>query len=285
MKIRTISGACFTVIVAAFFLLREYVDTRLFQIFIWFICTVGTFEVARALKQHLYKGFYVTSIIYGACFVPIYCIAEYLLFDGYGFLFAIGFALLFELCVLAAAAINGGGLKKFAVNSLVVAYPSLLFLCAALTNDLSGDVGFIGMLLIFVVAACADTMAYLVGMVYNKIRKGQAKKLCPKLSPKKTVAGAVGGLIGGSLGALLCYVVCKPDLGISFPIPFFIAFGIVGSIFTEVGDLFESGIKRAVGIKDMGRIMPGHGGVMDRFDGMSFLAVLTYFTLLAVTAL
>ena len=57
------------------------------------------------------------------------------------------------------------------------------------------------------------------------------------------------------------------------PLLIFAICGLIGSVLTEIGDLFESGIKRKVGIKDMGKIMPGHGGVMDRIDGMSFCAV------------
>ena len=98
----------------------------------------------------------------------------------------------------------------------------------------------------------------------------QAKKLCPNLSPKKTVAGAIGGLIGGALGSLILYFIFRPEYNFFSPILLFIIVGLVASFLTEAGDLFESLIKRKVGIKDMGKIMPGHGGVMDRIDGMVF---------------
>ena len=108
--------------------------------------------------------------------------------------------------------------------------------------------------------------------------------MCPRLSPKKTWAGAIGGVVGGILGAIVVYFVADTSAIAATakisPIIIFIICGALGSVLTEVGDLFESYIKRKVGIKDMGRIMPGHGGVMDRIDGMSFAAVFIYLTFL-----
>ena len=112
-------------------------------------------------------------------------------------------------------------------------------------------------------------MAYLVGMTYGKIKKGNVKKLCPRLSPNKTVAGAIGGLIGGTAGSLIVYAIFKPDLGLNLPVLFFALTGLILALFTEIGDLLESFVKRRAGIKDMGKIMPGHGGIMDRIDGIS----------------
>ena len=136
------------------------------------------------------------------------------------------------------------------------------------------------MLLIFVISPCADTFAYLVGMIYNKIRKGKAKKMCPRLSPKKTWAGAIGGVVGGIVGAVVVYFIVDKsaiaETAKMSPVIAFILAGIFGSVLTEIGDLFESYIKRKVGIKDMGKILPGHGGVMDRIDGMNFAAVFIF---------
>lgn len=148
-------------------------------------------------------------------------------------------------------------------------------------------------MLVFVISPCADSLAYLVGMIYNKIKKGQAKKLCPKLSPNKTWAGAIGGVMGGVLGAMLVCLIFNdkiveiqnsiPDSArFSYPYLHFAIIGFIGAILTEVGDLFESFIKRRVGIKDMGKIMPGHGGIMDRIDGMSFASVAIFLWFLLI---
>ena len=134
--------------------------------------------------------------------------------------------------------------------------------------------GYIIIILTFVISPICDTFAYLVGMTYQKIKKGQAKKLCPNLSPKKTVAGAIGGLIGGIIGSIIILLIFATFSWKNFFIYF--AIGLLGSLATEVGDLFESLIKRKVGIKDMGKIMPGHGGVMDRFDGITFCGAVVF---------
>lgn len=132
------------------------------------------------------------------------------------------------------------------------------------------------MLLLYVIAPVADTMAYFVGSLIG------GKKLCPKLSPKKTWSGAIGGVIGGICGAIAVYAIFKPEIAIGLPYIVFGIIGLVSSILTILGDLLESFIKRKVNVKDMGKIMPGHGGVMDRIDGMSALApfILLVFSLI-----
>ena len=182
--------------------------------------------------------------------------------------------------------INGANFKNtvraFAVNILPFVYPALLLLTMLCANELNS--GFICLVLIFVISPCADTFAYLVGMTYNKIRKGNAKRMCPNLSPKKTWAGAIGGVIGGVIGAIVVYFAVDKtaitETAKISPIIAFVLIGFFASILTEIGDLFESFIKRKVGIKDMGRILPGHGGIMDRIDGMSFAAVFVFLTFL-----
>ena len=111
----------------------------------------------------------------------------------------------------------------------------------------------------------SDVFAYLVGS------KGGGKKLCPKLSPKKTWSGAIGGTIGGVVSSIVLYFIFKPTVNFFSPILLFILIGLIASILNIFGDLFESFIKRKVGIKDMGKIMPGHGGVLDRIDGTMFV--------------
>lgn len=119
--------------------------------------------------------------------------------------------------------------------------------------------------LIFIIAWSTDTFAYFGGYFFGK------KKLCPKISPKKTVEGAVIGILG-------CMLTC----GI-FAHVFFIEYkgaiillGMFGSIFSQIGDLTASQIKRHVGIKDFGNLIPGHGGVLDRFDSILFTAPIVY---------
>ncbi|BAK99139.1 phosphatidate cytidylyltransferase [Oscillibacter valericigenes Sjm18-20] len=126
-----------------------------------------------------------------------------------------------------------------------------------------------GQLLVFVplgVSFGSDTFALLAGLLFGK------HKLTP-VSPKKTVEGVVGGLLGGVLG--LCLV---KGLGLwLLGLPFLtwgqvVLVGLTGSVVSQIGDLSFSVIKREFGVKDYGKILPGHGGVLDRFDSVTFVA-------------
>lgn len=278
---RTISGACYVAIIIGFFMLRAYVDYRLFNLLTYFFIGLGTFELARAIKPFMLKNFCVVAVCFGILFSPVYFISEYLLFKGYGWAVALCFSLLFIIAIALIGLCNKQGYKKIVVSLLPYVYPALFMLTCLLANELTAN-SLVCLVLIFVIAPCADTLAYLVGMVYNKIRKGKAKKLCPKLSPKKTVAGAIGGLIGGGLGSLIVYLIFKPVLSCNSPILLFIAIGLIGAVLSIIGDLFESFIKRKAGIKDSGKIMPGHGGVLDRIDGMMFTSVFVYLVFLLI---
>lgn len=126
--------------------------------------------------------------------------------------------------------------------------------------------GNIYIVLIFLISFGTDTFAYISGNLFGK------NKLCPKISPNKTIEGSIGGIIGS---VLLATAFAKYfDLG---PIWSIIILGIIGSILSQLGDLVASKIKRSTGIKDYGHIMPGHGGVLDRFDSIIFTAPVVYY--------
>lgn len=128
-----------------------------------------------------------------------------------------------------------------------------------------------GMVLIylaFIIAWLTDTMAYYAGRLFGR------HKLIERVSPKKTVEGSVGGLVGGAVGALLLGLYFQETTGIS-PMHFLIM-GLLGSIFGQIGDLAASSIKRYTGEKDFPKLFPGHGGVMDRFDSILFVALIVY---------
>ncbi len=114
--------------------------------------------------------------------------------------------------------------------------------------------------LMLIVVFSGDTFAYFVGLFFGK------RKLMPSVSPKKTIAGAWGGLVGSGLVAWLAgvYFVDKEVLML------FVTGSIASGFFAQFGDLFESLLKRVSGHKDSGSIMPGHGGVLDRLDGIYF---------------
>lgn len=106
-----------------------------------------------------------------------------------------------------------------------------------------------------------DSVAYVTGRAFGK------KALWPSISPKKTVEGAIGGLLGTALLAWLFHLIV-PD----FSLTQLLAIAIVVAIFSPLGDLFESQIKRRAGVKDSGRWLPGHGGLLDRLDSLLWVA-------------
>lgn len=124
-----------------------------------------------------------------------------------------------------------------------------------------------GLVLIPLVAAfCSDTLALFAGMAFGK------HKLAPLVSPKKTVEGAIGGLIGGMVGMVLFRIIFFLCTEVQLNILWCVVLGFVGAVMGQLGDLVFSAVKREYGIKDYGRLLPGHGGVLDRFDSVIFAA-------------
>ena len=118
--------------------------------------------------------------------------------------------------------------------------------------------------LIFIISFCTDIFAYFTGYFFGK------HKLIPLVSPKKTIEGSIGGILGSTVGCMI--------LGHFFGMEMIhmVVIGLVGSIIAQFGDLFASSIKRYVGIKDYGKLIPGHGGILDRFDSVILVAPFVY---------
>lgn len=130
------------------------------------------------------------------------------------------------------------------------------------------DTGHVRILIPFVVAFTSDAGAYFVGRAFGK------KKLAPRISPNKTVEGAIGGIAAGAL-CCVAYGLIVGCFGFKTSILSLAAFGAVGSVIAQLGDLTFSAIKRQYGIKDYSNLLPGHGGVLDRLDSLYYLAPLT----------
>ena len=174
-----------------------------------------------------------------------------------------------------------------------VAYPSFILMFMYFVNHIS-EIGLsltskvegvpyalFGLVLIFAVSCLTDTFAMLFGMLIG------GKKIFPKISPKKTISGSIFGLVGGTLGAIVAFWAFRLACGgIFLTLEYwqFAIIGFVGAILVQLGDLFESYVKRRAGVKEAGEFFHSHGGVLDRFDSIIFCTPYIFVCLLMIVA-
>ncbi len=166
------------------------------------------------------------------------------------------------------------GFPKYHANQVMNAYFSLIYAPVMLsfvflTRQLEDGIYLVWM--IFISSWISDTFAYLTGVMIGR------HKLAPVLSPKKSIEGSVGGIAGATLFGALFGAYLDSTLGQEQYVVILAVVGGVGSVISQVGDLAASAIKRNHEIKDYGKLIPGHGGIMDRFDSVIFTAPITYF--------
>ena len=241
----------------------------LFDAVLALMAIVGTFEVVRAMDVKMLFIEKIIALIFPIIVFPIatFCGAIYafVVIAIYGML----------TVALSVFAFKDATLESVGLTMLSVFYPTGLILPLVAVNLMS----FEALLLVFAVSPLCDTMAYFVGSALR------GKKLCPDISPNKTISGAIGGIVGGAIGGVAVYffsnwlysagVLAGEAFTVGALWADVIIFIVAGALFaalTELGDLAESVIKRKLGIKDMGKLFPGHGGMMDRIDGLSFVS-------------
>lgn len=155
-----------------------------------------------------------------------------------------------------------------AITLLGFIYISIFFSFIVLISE--KDYGKYLVWIVFISSWMCDTTAYYVGKYLGK------NKLCPKVSPKKTIEGSIGGLLGSTLTCGL-YGIFLNKIGINLPVYNFFLMGIFSGFFCQFGDLAASSIKRHVNVKDYSNLIPGHGGILDRFDSILFASVVVYY--------
>lgn len=175
-----------------------------------------------------------------------------------------------EVLYLMAIAVFSKGkisIEEIGVSALMSFYVTLGFTSIILLHDFF-PMGKHMYLLIFVGAWITDIFAYFCGRLFGK------HKLIPEVSPKKTVEGSIGGtLFSGLAFVLFGFIINK--MGITSEIGYVVlfVFGIIAAVVAQIGDLCMSVLKRRYGIKDFGKLFPGHGGVLDRFDSIIAVSV------------
>ena len=260
---RSITGTVIVVLIAGFLALRSFVDYRLFDLFLWGMAIIGTIELQRAFGERTDKFQKIIAVLFSALIFPVAVFAA-------DYVFAT--AMLFVALNLSALVLSykTTTVKSTVYNIFSCVYPSAFLLMLHYLNVSS--LHYSDLILAFAVTPVVDTMAFFVGSLVK------GKKLCPNISPNKTISGAIGGLIGGIITSIAVYLVFRYSAGdviwnVWADVAFYTLIGVICGVMGELGDLVESRIKRELGIKDMGNILPGHGGVLDRIDGLMFASV------------
>lgn len=276
---RVITGAVFTVVLLLGIALQGWVLRGL----LLFAMLVSLSEMYRAFRRTGADPVRWAGYLY--CVLAVLAQSLYSDLDHPMFgeisppMLALTLSLLIAMTVIVARG-------KVAFVSMVTTvfpmlYPGLFFSLMITLQDLSTRfASTVALLLAFFIASVNDVFALLVGVRFGR------HKLSPEISPKKSVEGSIGGLAASVLFAVLVPVLANwaasiwPEInptGVALPpLWAFALLGLIAGALSQVGDLVASLVKRHCGIKDFGTIFPGHGGMMDRMDGILFCGVACY---------
>lgn len=208
--------------------------------------------------------------------VTCYICATLILLSGVPFVMGYNFHITAELCALAALTViilnmamvvflhGKWSYKDVLSNAFITMYITITTAIIMITKAYFGTAY---MLLIFISAWSTDTFAYFTGKFLGK------HKLIPNVSPNKTVEGSIGGVIGAMVVCVVYVAVATAANKTNTAwLIIGVVVGAVGSVFSQIGDLVASALKRDCDVKDFGKIIPGHGGFLDRFDSVIFIA-------------
>ncbi len=280
MKQRLITGMGYVAALVAFFLLKIYLpypwNFLSFDVLLWLFSVVGTYEMLRALGGKMTAAERVIVLLFSVFYIPAYDVSVYAVhYDRLSVMGVSFFLVSLVLFALLVVQYEKTSLESVGCSLLACVYPTLFVGTIVLCNHLT-EYSALALLFVFVISPCADSLAYVFGI---SLGRKFPRKMSPHISPKKTVVGCVGGIVGGVLGALVLFFLYHLAVGDALPYEnlwIYLLIGAGASLFTEFGDLVESAVKRKEGIKDMGNILPGHGGILDRIDGTMYAAVFVY---------
>lgn len=261
MLTRIITGAVFLLLLVA---LALTCGNWFFVAAMTLLSVVAVFEMLKCLSLNKVYSISIPSYILAAVLPSLLKLG--LVSDG-GYVYFIAFAAVYLLALLVI--FNGSEKITFENISfafLALTYVIVGFVCIVrLSCTENGMFWFICM---WIAATFTDTFAYFTGMLLGK------HKLCPKVSPKKTIEGSIGGIVFCTIGFFLYSFVANKFFDIHVNAVVFCIVAPFVSIIAQFGDLILSAIKRKFNIKDYGKIFPGHGGVLDRFDSVIAVAIL-----------
>ena len=266
MKERTLTSAAIIVLGLLLVIFSAHI---VYPIVLSLIAVIAVFEILRVVGAHKKLSLSIPAYILSATFpilaffVSVKNVTVFLLI-----LAASMFVYLMWLMGVSVFSKGKVAFSSIAEVFVTVLYVTVSFTSLSLIRYLDRESGAFCVVLVFMVAWICDVFAFAVGSLMGK------HKLIPEISPKKTVEGSIGGIVFSVLCCLV-YGIALDLIVVDMTVNY-IALGLIGgvlSIVSQLGDLVASLIKREYGVKDYGKIFPGHGGIMDRFD--SVLAVST----------
>ena len=239
------------------------------------LCVIGAHELLSAVQEKKKQRYWMLSAVMSLCVVFMPYLREEKYANTAFFLFPWVLAV-FILLVFACYVVEYGGSNALQFFDVCVIFAAGAVIPMAFSCLLRLRLMACGKALVLVPlvsAFCSDAAALFTGMAAGR------HKLAPKVSPNKTREGALGGLVGGVVGMLLLRIVYFLISEVQFHVGWCVVLGLLGAAAGQLGDLVFSAIKRQYGIKDYGKLLPGHGGVLDRFDSVIFAAPLTWLLL------
>ena len=257
---RLISGIL--LVLAAIFLL--FTGGAPLVVVMGILSLIGMFELYRVLKMEKHPvatASYVASVLY---YVLVY-------FELEQWTVALGILLLIISMILCVVKFPQYSIEEAAFGVFGFLYVSIMLSCVYMTRQLDGGNWLVWMIIIG--SWGSDTCAYVAGRLIGKHHFS-------KLSPKKTIEGCIGGVVGSGLIAFF-YACFFPhtDMFIWDHRVVLVMIAMVCAVISQFGDLSASAIKRKFDVKDYGKLIPGHGGVLDRFDSVIFVAPFVYYLL------
>lgn len=288
MKKRMITGTVYVIVLIGLLAMKWLVPQGWgslgFDVLFWALSILGSIELLRAFKDVPLTQKTI-SIAFCASIVPMYVAVEIAM--GWGWLASLILAGIYVTVTLIFMFTHFGGStgKTTLLSLFTMLYCGVMCCVLAALNHVEHSLE--GIILLFLVVMLTDAMAYTVGTL---LKRWIPAKLAPSISPNKTVIGGAGGLVGGIIGAIAAYFIYFGFNNIGtlvvdgLMLGAYILVGFITSVAAQAGDLLESYIKRKCNIKDMGKLLPGHGGVLDRFDSMlvSGLVVLLGFIIIYI---
>ncbi len=256
---RIISGAILVILISLLFVFSGYpLVVNFFVVLLSFLSLLEFFKSSGYIENRL---LFFLSSLFSVTIPFLHLLPRF----GYSLIVFAVFVFVVIITVALIVFYDKESLEKiciaFSVSAIIPLFFSTMIYARLLKN------GLFYLIMIFIVSWATDTGGFVFGKMFGR------HKMCPKISPNKTIEGAIGGFLF-SIGGFLIFSFIVDTFTDNISVNYFmvVLFAFIGSFFAILGDLFASILKRNYNVKDFGYLIPGHGGILDRFDSVLFAA-------------